>query len=309
MGKSIVLVFHKEENGQLFEKIILALKARYELVSLIRLEELLLDKKGIKNICHISFDDGEKSFYNIIFPILKKHQIPVSLFVSPYIINTNSNFWFQEMEGYDEKTIKNILSQLLNISFDKMEKYSSSSILKCLPFSKIKRVAELYRQQTNCGKKSPKNMNADQLREVEASGLVTIGAHTLNHPVLKNEDDYTSCYEITESVKRLEALLDHPIKYFAYPNGRPGIDFGEREMNYLSGNKITMAFSTELGHLNYESNLLSIPRMGFARMGLPPSNPLIAFRLYLGKRWINIKSIGKPSEKKVREQIGKLLNF
>ena len=303
------MVFHKEENSHLFEKIILALKARYELVSVARLQELLLDKKEIKNICHISFDDGEKSFYNIIFPILKKQQVPVSLFVSPDLINSNGNFWFQEMEGYDEKIIKNILSQLLNISVDKMKKYSSSSILKCLPFSKIKRVAELYRQQTNCGKKAPQNMNADQLREVEASGLVTIGAHTLNHPVLKNEDDETCSYEIRESINKLELLLGHPITYFAYPNGRPGIDFGEREISCLRANKIVMAFSTELHHLNAKTNLLSIPRMSFARMGLSPSNPLIAFRLNLGKRWIDIKSIGKQSEKKVREQIGKLLNL
>ena len=309
MGKSLVLNFHKEENGQLFEKIIIVLKAKYSLVSTNELEQLLNENREVKNICHITFDDGVQSFYTTIFPLLKKYNVPVSLFVSPDIIKTNGNFWFQEMEGYDEKIIKNILSQLLNISVDKMKKYSSSSILKCLPFSKIKRVAELYRQQTNCGKKAPQNMNADQLREVEASGLVTIGAHTLNHPVLKNEDDNTSCYEITESIKRLEALLGHPVTYFAYPNGRPDIDFGEREMNCLRANKIVMAFSTELHHLNAKTNLLSIPRMGFARMGLSPSNPLIAFRLNLGTRWIDIKSIGKPSEKKIREQIGKLLNL
>ncbi|HMI78921.1 MAG TPA: hypothetical protein VK484_09005, partial [Ferruginibacter sp.] len=76
MGKSFVLIFHKEENGQLFEKIIIALKARYTLLSLEQLEELLISKKEIKNNCHISFDDGDRSFYNITFPLLKKHNIP-----------------------------------------------------------------------------------------------------------------------------------------------------------------------------------------------------------------------------------------
>ena len=152
-------------------------------------------------------------------------------------------------------------------------------------------------------------MNIEQLKEVEASGLVTVGAHTLNHPVLKNEDDESSAYEITESIKRLEVLLGHPVKYFAYPNGRPGIDFGEREMNYLRENKVSIAFSTEFDHLVAENNLLSIPRMGFAAMGLNPSNPLIVLRMNLGKRWFDVKSIGKPSEKKIRERISKLLNL
>jgi peptidoglycan/xylan/chitin deacetylase (PgdA/CDA1 family) len=303
MAKGLVLVFHKEENGQLFESIILALKAKYTLVSLLKLESLLTGNSPLENICHISFDDGVRSFYTTIFPLLKKYQVPVSLFVSPDIITRETNFWFQEAAGYDENIIKGILSEQLNIAPVKLDKFSSQSILKCLPVQKIKNIIELYQQQTKCRKKAPQNMNADQLKEVAASGLVTIGAHTINHPVLKNEDDESCNYEIVESIKGLEALLGQPVQYFAYPNGRPGIDFDEREKNYLKANKISLAFSTELDHLSSKTNLLSIPRMGFARMGLSPSNPLVSFRLNAGKKWIDIKSIGKPSEKNIRGRI------
>ena len=71
MAKSVALVFHKEENGPLFEKILVALKARYSLVSAAELEDLLLKKKELKSVCHISFDDGYKSFYTVVFPKLK----------------------------------------------------------------------------------------------------------------------------------------------------------------------------------------------------------------------------------------------
>ncbi|MCY7293728.1 MAG: hypothetical protein LH615_16245 [Ferruginibacter sp.] len=57
MAKSLVLVFHKEENGPLFEKIILSLKARYNLLSAAALEDLLLRKQRPASVCHISFDD------------------------------------------------------------------------------------------------------------------------------------------------------------------------------------------------------------------------------------------------------------
>jgi peptidoglycan/xylan/chitin deacetylase (PgdA/CDA1 family) len=307
MGKSLVLIFHKEENGPLFEKIIIALKAKYRLVSADELEELLLHKKELKNICHISFDDGEKSFYDINFPILKKHKVPVSLFVSPDIINTGGNYWFQEMEGYDEKTLKDILAKQLNIKIDQIRRFSSKSILKCLPLDKIMNVIELYQHQTKCGIKPSQNINSAQLKEMESSGLVTVGAHTVNHPILKNEDVESCHYEITESIKGLETLLGHRVKYFAYPNGGSGIDFGEREMKCLKENEISMAFSAELEHLSADANMLSIPRMGFARMGLPPSNPLVAFRLNVGKKWIDIKSISKPTEKEQRKKIETLL--
>lgn len=303
MAKSLVLVFHKEENGPLFEKIIVALKARYNLVSAAQLEDLLLKKKELKNICHISFDDGYKSFYTVVFPILKKYYVPVSLFVSPEIIVSQKNYWFQEIEGYDEDQLKNILARQLNISYNSICKFSIMAIFKSLPANTIKHIIRQYQQQAGSNTKVSENINIDQVKEMAASGLVTVGAHTINHPVLANEEDAQCRYEIEESIKQLESILGHPVKYFAYPNGRPGFDFGEREISYLKENNITLAFSTELDHISVNSNPLSIPRMGFATMGLSPANLLIYFRLNAGKKWINIKEIGKPSEKEVRRKI------
>lgn len=308
MGKSLVLLFHKEENGPLFEKIILALKRRYRLVSVHELELLITQKQDLKNICHISFDDGDISFYNVVFPVLKKHNVPVSLFISPDVISTNTNYWFQEVHDYDEKTVKQILSQQLNIPEDKLNHAPFKFIFKCLPIKKIENIIEIYQQQTQCSIKKPVNITLAQLKELAASDLVTLGAHTLKHPILKNENDADSRHEITASIKNLEALTGKPVTYFAFPNGIPVLDFGEREMNYLRENNITMAFSTELDNLSAEHNLLSMPRMGFARMGLDPSNPLIFLRLNLGKKWIDIKSVGRSTEKVVREKIMALLN-
>jgi len=308
MGKGLALVFHKEENGPLFEKIIIALKARYHLLSAEELEESLTGKSKLKNSCHISFDDGEKSFYHTVFPLLKKHSVPVSLFVSPKIISTGTNYWFQEMEGYNEQVVKTILAEQSGIAAPAFKKYTSQEILAALPVKKINELIKEYREQTKAEKKTLQNMSLDQLKEVAASGLVSIGAHTLNHPVLKNEDDETVAEEITGSVKMLEEIIGKPVKYFAYPNGRPGIDFGEREISCLQNNNISMAFSSELDHLSANVNMYSIPRMGFARMGLNPSNPLVVFRLNTGKGWFNIRSVGKPSETAVREKILALLN-
>lgn len=307
MSRGIVLIFHKEEDSGLFEKIILALKDRYSLVSANQLEQLIREGKSTRNVCHITFDDGLLSFFTVIFPLLKKHYTPASLFVSPEIIRAGDNFWFQEIEGYNETILKKIMAVELNVSLDKLKGYPSQTIFKCLRVDQIKKIIALYQHQTKCGKKVQQNMTIEQLREVDASGLVSVGAHTMNHPVLQNESDESCFFEITESVNALEKLLGHPVRYFAYPNGRPTIDFGEREMNYLSKAGISMAFSTELDILSVTQNILSVPRMGFARMGLSPTNPLIKFRLGLGKKWIDIKSIGKLTEKEIREKIKKIL--
>ena len=81
-------------------------------------------------------------------------------------------------------------------------------------------------------------MNLDEILELEKSDLVTIGAHTLNHPILQNESLETSRKEITDSIIELEKLLGHKIKYFAYPNGAKALDFGMREIDILKENKI-----------------------------------------------------------------------
>jgi len=303
MGKSFVLYFHDEADEALFEKIILSLKSRYQLVSAVELEELLLGKTKLENICHITFDDGERSFYTVVFPILKKHQVPVSLFLSPEILTTGKNFWFQEIRGYDSTIVKDIIARQLQISKQKINKFSYQNILKSLTYAEISGIIHTYRQETNCPEKMSLNISLDEVHEIENSGLVTIGAHTLNHPILKNEDDKSCSAEIAESIKQFEELLQHPVKYFAYPNGRPHIDFGEREIRCLKQNNISMCFSTELDTLSADTNMLSIPRMGFARMGLSPSNPLIYFRLSLGRKWIDIKSVGRQSEKTIREKI------
>jgi len=179
----------------------------------------------------------------------------------------------------------------------------NSVYLKSLTYAEISGIIHTYRQETNCPEKMSLNISLDEVHEIENSGLVTIGAHTLNHPILKNEDDKSCSAEIAESIKQFEELLQHPVKYFAYPNGRPHIDFGEREIRCLKQNNISMCFSTELDTLSADTNMLSIPRMGFARMGLSPSNPLIYFRLSLGRKWIDIKSVGRQSEKTIREKI------
>ena len=148
MGKSLILNFHNEINGALFERIILALRSRYQLISLEQLEQLLLQKKRLKNICHISFDDGERSFYQVVFPILKKYNVPASLFLSPDIVSYGKNFWFQEAKGYDNGIMKSLIVKRLGIALEGIKKFSYLEIFKSLPINDIIELIEAYQQQT-----------------------------------------------------------------------------------------------------------------------------------------------------------------
>lgn len=71
-------------------------------------------------------------------------------------------------------------------------------------------------------------MSWEQARSLERTG-VTFGPHTVTHPILSKVSRDTAEHEITESWRRLQQELDHPVAVFCYPNGR-AVDFGDREI-------------------------------------------------------------------------------
>lgn len=65
----------------------------------------------------------------------------------------------------------------------------------------------------------PNHLLKSQLQELAGSGLVEIGAHTMNHLWLRGGNYNTVKYEIAESRKELQVMLNLPINSFAYPFG------------------------------------------------------------------------------------------
>lgn len=65
----------------------------------------------------------------------------------------------------------------------------------------------------------PNNLTNWQLKELAESGLVEIGAHTMNHSYLTKISLDQAKFEIEESKRLLEKKLGIPIVSFAYPYG------------------------------------------------------------------------------------------
>jgi len=63
-------------------------------------------------------------------------------------------------------------------------------------------------------------LTEDQILEMQASGLVEFGAHTMTHINLSQASDDDAMYEITESKKQVEKMIGAPCPSFAYPYGR-----------------------------------------------------------------------------------------
>jgi len=72
-------------------------------------------------------------------------------------------------------------------------------------------------------------INVQELRQLAQAGM-TIGAHTMSHPVLSECSAEESCREIKESKVALERALGEPVWAFAYPFGNPAT-MGDREVD------------------------------------------------------------------------------
>ena len=286
---NIVINFHAIHDEKWLDNVLSILKQNYNIISIKELEQFFYEGKKLKNCCHITIDDGHKSFYEVFFPLLKKYQIPASLFVSPMAIREQKNFWFQEIKGYDEKVlldiIKNDHAKTRNVGFDSTLK----SYLKNMDVESIWGVINRYQEITSTPAKPCVNLTVDQLLELNNSDYVNIGAHTQTHPILSNESDEKSYKELKDSIYELGDLLNKPILYFAYPNGEPGTDFGEREINTLSQLDIKLAFSIEKKSFKKGDSPISIPRNGFSK----GNRMYVLTKLALGKHWDSIKKLLK----------------
>lgn len=300
-----ILNFHLVDNQEWFESAIKLIKSKYRMVSIDTLIDYYAGKIRLKNACHITIDDGDKTFYDFIYPVLKKHNVPASLYVSPKIFNEAKNFWFQEVEGYNDVVLKEIIAKEKNIDPEKLKPYNIFNVLKAFDIKTIHHLLAKYRSQTNTPVKPYQNMSIAELLEVDRDGLVTIGAHTMNHPILNNENNESAAYEINESVTQLASLLGHQVKCFSYPNGIPDYDFTEREQNLLKANGVKITFSTEAKNFNAQNNLMSVPRIGVSNN---ESMLFLKAKLVLGPVWDNLKRIKSTGEYKHRKELQYILN-
>lgn len=102
-------------------------------------------------------------------------------------------------------------------------------------------------------------MTTEQLRALRDAGM-GIGAHTASHPILARQSDKEAMQDIERGKRRLETLLHRQVRLFAYPNGRPGLDYRTvhvemvRELGFLG------AVSTSRGVATRKTDLFQLPR-------------------------------------------------
>lgn len=181
------------------------------------------------NIC-ISFDDGFANNHRYVLPLLEKYSVPASFFITGireagYDILWNDllaiayrygpkRFSFLDQEisrGPGGKYILAATGELLATMLRSTSFVEKKALINCLdPEGRLRRSAQedFWLQ-----------MSVEQIRELAANPLVTIGSHGYYHNDLSMIDSELMRKELTDSKRFLESLTGKEVRSLAFPYG------------------------------------------------------------------------------------------
>ena len=175
----------------------------------------------------LTFDDGYVDFFHNTYPLLKKYNIPATVFVSTGGIDNDKEFWWDELENILNQPI---LPNKLNLGgkYVNVQEYPNRSKLimgirnEIIGYSYIIRddvINDLKKQiaPNLINRYRYRTMNSEELSTISKDPLITIGAHTIHHILCDVETDEVQKYEIKSSKDKLEEIVDKEINLFAYP--------------------------------------------------------------------------------------------
>jgi peptidoglycan/xylan/chitin deacetylase (PgdA/CDA1 family) len=235
----VVLMYHRilqDEfiNGlapQEFERQIVYINKHFNIVSI---EELLCDVKSnsVKPYSlALTFDDGHYDFYSNAWPILKKYNLPASLYITTGFVDGTTWLW-PDLLKYILLNSNTAILQVENlgdISTHQKEHHISWHKLGdyCLTLSPEERNTLLYKLAADAKilvSDAPKqpfhSVTWPQLQEMHSEGLV-VGSHTVTHPILSSLSRENLHYELATSASAIQQHLGAVPAGICYPNGRP----------------------------------------------------------------------------------------
>lgn len=227
----------------------------------------LMDREALPDnaIC-VTFDDGYADNERCALPILKKWNVPATVFISTGYIN-GGRMWNDTVI----ETIK-VAAQPIDLSkiglgeyiFDGPEskRLAAQEILTKIKHRDVPRRAEAVDFIESLSEKTlPSDLMVTEQQIVHlAEAGIEIGGHTVSHPILAKLDDAQSQKEISAGKKHLEAIIGKKIRYFAYPNGKLDNDYLENQVSIVKEAGFEAAVSTTWGVSTRNSDRYQLAR-------------------------------------------------
>ncbi|MBF8793223.1 polysaccharide deacetylase family protein [Pseudomonas monteilii] len=278
---------------QALDKLLGWLHRHFECVPLMELLRCDGDAADQRPRVALTFDDGWRDNALNAFPVLRRHGVPASIFLSTDYIGSRQRFWWESIGetlwgSYGESARRGLVGQLLELGHPlpasyfatKHRRTRSQALAVYLESLKHLGHAALQHITDACPPQAmPQAMDWAQVREMEASGLVRFGPHGASHALLPGLDDQRLDEELRRSHAALAQGCQNPLPVYCYPNG----DHDKRVRARVAAHGYPFALSTRTGICNRYDDPLALPRIGVSHQ-TASSPSLLAWRLSRGAR-------------------------
>jgi len=304
-NKAFVLTYHRvirlllEESvyvqpgmyvtADTFRRQIAFLKERFHVLPLAELVARVETGRKVAGCCAITFDDGWHDNFTQAFPVFQEFQLPATVFLATGFIGTDRLFWPEEICFYLQQVgmrastrQSQVFERFLNeVAYNSGEEaFLDNAVLTLKGWSPHER-EKVLEHLRSAGTTPPPGrllMNWEEAEEMQASGLITFGAHTVNHVILDQVPKRQAEEEIVHSRQELESRLGVRPEFFAYPNG----NFNSNLQAILKRHGFRGAVTTRKGRFGEGVPLFEIPRIG-VHEDISRTIPLFLARIFLDR--------------------------
>ena len=313
-NRLLILMYHdfKEESGQSydwyydenpnavqFDKVLDTLIKYFRVITVDEAaEELLTTGKLKEKSVAITIDDGYLSNYKIAFPLLKKHDLKATIFLTSDWIGRDIYPWWVQFADYirnceiDHDLIQKtecILGRSIDFDFTNER---DINLQKSLFYNEVeniirrkednerldilKTLGEAFTGNRHIEQSKTYMLNWEQIKEMAQYGI-RFGAHTCSHINLSFSDLESGEREIAESKSEIERHANLEVTGFAYPYGHD-VNAYKKFIPILKKHGYTYACVSQTGNVQMNSDLFLLHRM---HMPISLSKPILSRTLRL----------------------------
>jgi peptidoglycan/xylan/chitin deacetylase (PgdA/CDA1 family) len=216
----------------------------------------------------VTFDDGYRNNVDVALPILLRNGVPAAFFVATGFLG-GGLMWNDKVTEAVRRTSLSSLEpgpwadEPLPLGTVESRREAVRRLLTRLKHAapsdrenSVKRLVE------HSGVTLPGDlmMREEDVRRLHMAGM-EVGAHSVTHPILAKLPPDEAEREIVESGGRIAEILSRPTQLFAYPNGKPGMDYEPRHVDMVRKAGYRIALSTARGIARGKCDPLQIPRI------------------------------------------------
>lgn len=245
-----------------------------EVVSLDEMHRRLVERDFKRRFVCITFDDGYRDLLQWAYPVLKKHGMPFALYIPTGFPDRIGEIWWVALERVIARSDRiGLYVHGENRHFDCARAEDKRNIYEQLYWwlRSLESEDELRAVVRDLCARYGVDMKAlcdelcmtwEDIAELARDPLVTIGAHTVNHCMLKKASERVVRSEMDMSRAVIESAIGVRPEHFAYPVGDP-TSADEREFRIAAELGFRTAVTTRPGVLfrEHRHQLTALPRI------------------------------------------------